>query len=121
MRAAAVITALLFLPAAASAHGTGPPAPQAADRAAVEQDADSAACGLDCTIPATGHGLHCHLASIPPMAAGLNQSLDDDQPVTAAPAAPTLAAQNSGTHSTPASRIPAAVLSRFILFGNFRS
>ena len=116
MRAAALIIAMLLVPAGASAHGTGNRLVVAGVCTEAGQDAISA-----CMTPATGHHLHCHLASVPPIAAGPNQSLDDDQFVTAAPTVPTLSAQILGTHSAPASRITIAARPRFILFGNFRS
>ena len=121
LRTAAVIAALLLVPLAAAAQDTGAHAPQAVDCAKVAQDAGSAACGLDCMIPAAGHRLHCQFASPHPVAAGSNPPLDDDQPVTAAPAALPRAAQNLSKQSSSAMRIPVAVLPRFIVFGNYRS
>ena len=120
LRAAALIIAMLLVPAGASAHGAGNRLVVAGVCNEAWQDAISAA-EFDCMTPATGHRLHCHLASVPPIAAGPNQSLDDDQFVTAALTAPTLSAQILGTHFTPALRIPVAAPQRFILFGNFRS
>ncbi|MBI2290796.1 MAG: hypothetical protein HYU73_10760 [Betaproteobacteria bacterium] len=120
LRAAALIIAMLLVPVGASAHGTGNRLVVAGVCTEAGQDAICAA-EFDCMTPATGHRLHCHLASVPPIAAGPNQSLDDDQFVTAALTAPTLSAQILGTHFTPASRITIAARPRFILFGNFRS
>jgi len=120
LRAAALIIAMLLVPVAASAHSAGNRPLLAGDCAEAVQDAISAF-EFDCMTPATGHRLHCHLASLPPMAAGPNQSLDDDQFVTAAPTVPTLSAQILGIHFTPAPRITIVTRPRFILFGNFRS
>ncbi len=120
LRVAAVIIAMLLVPVSASAHGTGDRLVLVGGCTELGPDAVSAV-EFDCLSPATGHRLHCHLASVPPMEAGPTQSLDDDPLVTVAPVMPTLAAQNLPTQSAPASHIPIAALPRFILFGNFRS
>ena len=120
MRAAAVIIAMLLVPVSASAHSTGDRPVLVGACTEVEPDAVSAV-EFDCMTPATGHRLHCHLASVPPMEAGPTQSLDDDPFVTVAPEMPTLATQNLGKHTASAFHIPIAALPRFIVFGNFRS
>ena len=120
LRAAALIIAMLLVAVGASARSTGDRLILAGGCAEAARDAVTAF-EFDCMAPATGHRLHCHLASVPSMASALNQSLVDDQPITAAPAVPTLAAQALGTHSTLALGVPVAAPPRFILFGNFRS
>lgn len=122
LRAAAVLIALLFVPAGAYAHGIDDRAPLASDCVAATQSTAGYSSALDCcTLPASGQGLHCHLASAPAMATGQNPSLDDDQPVKAATAVLVLVIQGLDRHSAPAAHIPIAALPRFILFGNFRS
>ena len=121
LSAAALVIVTLLVPIAASAHSKGDRPVFAGVCTETVQDAIGAF-GFDCTAPITGHRLHCHLASVPPMAAGPNQPPDDDHAVTAAPAVPlTLATQTPGTLAAPASRITIAARPRFILFGNFRS
>jgi len=120
LRVAALIFAMLLVPAGASAHGTGDRLVLVNDCTEVGPDAVSAV-KFDCLSRTTGHRLHCHLASVPPMEAGPTQSLDDDPLVTVAPEMPTLATQNLGKHTASAFHIPIAAPPRFILFGNFRS
>jgi len=120
LRAVALVIAMLLVPVGASAHRTS-------DRLILAKNSTDAGQGaispleFDCMTTATGHRLYCRLASLPPMAAGPNPSLNDDQAVTVAPAMPTFATQNLVTQSAPESRIPVAAPQRFILFGNFRS
>lgn len=120
LRAAVVIVAMLLVAVGASAHSTGDHLVLAGNRAQAGQDAIGAI-EFDCLTSATGHRLHCHLASVLPTEAGSAQSLDEDPLVTAAPAMATLALQNLGTRSAPQSRTPIAAPPRFILFGNYRS
>lgn len=120
LRAMAVIIVLLFVPFGASAHSTSDRAPLSSGCAEAGQDAVGAFT-LDCMRPASGHCVHCRFISLPPVVAGPNPSLGDDQSVAAAPVLPSLTIQFAGMYSAPASRIPVAALPRFILFGNFRS
>ncbi len=121
LRLAAAIIALLLVPVAASAHGMGDRLPVAGVTINSAADTIGAAFETDCMPPASGYGLHCHLVSVPSMAAGPNQSLDDDETVAAVPAPQPPVAQNFAAHSALAWHVPIAAPPRFILFGNFRS
>ena len=121
LRLAAVIIALLVVPVAASAHGMADRLPVAGDSIDSGRDAIGAVFETDCMPPISGYGLHCRLVSVPSMAAGPNQSLDDDETFAAAPAAQHPVTQDFATHSALAWHIPITALPRFILFGNFRS
>ena len=121
IRVAAVLIAMLLVPVVASAHGTGERRIPAADICGATQETACSVIESAHMLPATGHRIHCHLASIPPMESGPTLSFDDDSPVTVTLATPAVAVLNPGNRNASVFHIPIAALPRFILFGNFRS
>lgn len=121
LRAAAVIIAVLVVPLGASANGMGNHAPLATDGAGATHGGSAAVFESDCLPPLNNHSVHCHLQSVPAMAAGPSQSLKDDQSVTVAPTPQFLPVQEFAAQFAPAAPIPIGAPPRYILFGNFRS